>query len=61
MAIVHTNSRPPYVSSFLWVSVDPAYLAQGLGTMLTEWGETRLRERIADAPPDARVVARCGT
>jgi len=61
VAVVHTRSQAPYVSSFLWVGVHPAYCGRGLGAYLTAWGESRLRERIAEAPPDARVIVRGGT
>ncbi|CAN5599496.1 GNAT family N-acetyltransferase [soil metagenome] len=61
VAVVHAHSHAPYVSNFVWASVDPAYRQRGLGTTLTSWGETRLRTRINDAPPEARIVVRGST
>ena len=58
VAVVHAYARAPYVSNFLWIAVHPAYRGHGLGTYLTHWGETRIRERMLDAPPDARVTVR---
>jgi mycothiol synthase len=61
VAVVHARASAPYVSHFLWVSIHPAHRGCGLGTYLTGWGELRLRERIGEAPPEARVIVRGGT
>lgn len=55
-AMGHSFSQAPYVRNFLWVSVHPNYRGCGLGTYLTEWGEARARERIAQTPVDTRVT-----
>lgn len=51
--------RPPYVRNFIWARVHPAYRGRGFGTLLTQWAEARIRERIGEAPADARVTAGC--
>ncbi|MFN8486516.1 MAG: GNAT family N-acetyltransferase [Caldilineaceae bacterium] len=61
VAVAHAYARAPYVSNFLWIAVHPAYRERGLGTYLTDWGETRVRERMPDAPADARVTVRSST
>lgn len=60
VAVAHARMPAPYVSNFLWIAVHPAYRERGLGTYLTQWGETRIQERIPDAPADARVIIRGG-
>lgn len=53
--------RPPYVRNFIWARVHPNYRGQGFGTLLTQWAEQRIGERISDAPANARVTAGCQT
>ena len=48
--------RPPYVRNFIWARVHPDYRGRGFGTLLTQWAEARIQERIADAPADARIT-----
>jgi len=60
VGVAHARMFAPYVSNYLSVTVHPAYRDCGLGTYLTEWGETRIRERMPDAPADARVTVRGG-
>lgn len=51
--------RPPYVRNFIWARVHPDYRGRGFGTLLTQWAEQRVRERIPEAPDAARVIANC--
>jgi mycothiol synthase len=51
--------RPPYVRNFIWGRVHPQHRGLGIGTLLNQWAEARVMERLADAPPDARVTAEC--
>jgi mycothiol synthase len=51
--------RPPYVRNFIWARVHPDYRGRGFGTLLTQWAEGRIRERILEAPADARITAGC--
>jgi len=51
--------RAPYVRNFVWARVHPAYRGQGFGTLLTAWAEARIRERLPEAPAEARVTALC--
>jgi mycothiol synthase len=46
----------------LWTSVDvhPRYEGHLVGTYLRQWVDERARQAVAKAPPDARVVSRCG-
>jgi mycothiol synthase len=50
----------PYVRNFLNVCVPPSQRGRGLGTLLTDWGEQRVRECLPQAPADARVTIQCG-
>lgn len=49
--------RPPYVRNFIWGRVHPNFRGQGIGTVLTQWAEERIVERIPEAPADARITA----
>lgn len=51
--------RPPYVRTFIWGRVHPNHRGLGIGTLLNQWAEARVQERIAEAPPDARVTVGC--
>lgn len=53
--------RPPFVRNFIWARVRPEYRGHGFGTLLTQWAEARIHERIAEAPTGARVTAGCQT
>lgn len=55
VANVDLISNPPHVRNFFYVSVHPAYNGLGLGSYLTQWAETCLRERLDEAPAGARV------
>jgi mycothiol synthase len=54
-------SRAPYVRNFLFARTHPAHRRRGIGTTLTQWGEGRVAEQIALAPPSARVTVGCDT
>ncbi len=53
--------QPPYVRNFIWARVHPNFRGQSIGTVLTQWAEARIIERMVDAPVDARIVAGCST
>ena len=57
--MIDSFCRPPYVRHTSWGRVHPAHVGLGVGTLLTQWAEGRARQRMADAPPDARVTVRC--
>lgn len=57
--MIDSFCRPPYVRYNSWGRVHPAHFGLGVGTVLTEWAEGRARQRMAAAPPDARVTVRC--
>jgi ribosomal protein S18 acetylase RimI-like enzyme len=50
------DHRSPYVTKLTWMAVDPGCLDAGVGEELVDWLIGRARERVALAPPDARVV-----
>lgn len=54
-------SPSPHVRNSLYVSVHPAYCGLGLGSYLTQWGEACMRERLHEAPADARVSLLCNS
>ncbi len=47
--------RAPYVMAHSMVRVHPDWEGHGFGTILTEWCEATMREKIAQAPADALV------
>lgn len=51
------NASEPHVTNHLFVAVDPDSFADRRGALesLLDWAESRAEERIADAPPQARV------
>ncbi len=51
----------PYVRSWLWGRVHPAYEGQGIGTDLLHWGEARARENVAKAERDTHITMQLGT
>ncbi len=53
--------RPPYVRNFVWARVHPAFRGQGIGTVLTQWAESRIVDQMPAAPADARITAGCST
>ena len=57
--MIDSFCRPPYVRHTSWGRVHPAHVGLGVGTLLTQWAEGRARQRMAAAPPDARVTVRC--
>ncbi|MEZ4860986.1 MAG: GNAT family N-acetyltransferase [Caldilineaceae bacterium] len=54
-------SPPPHVRNSLYVSVHSDYVGRGLGSYLTAWGEACMRERLGEAPADARVSLLCNS
>jgi mycothiol synthase len=46
-----------YVAVSVYGYIDPDYREQGIGSFLVGWGERWTRERMAQAPENARVVA----
>jgi mycothiol synthase len=48
--------NPLHVRPNMWGRVHPDFQGQGLGTMLLEFGENRVQQCVATAPPDARVA-----
>lgn len=49
------------VRPFVFVRVHPDHRNQGLGSLLTKWGEQQARKVFQKVPPEARVVMLCGT
>ena len=49
------NTTPPYVQSYAWFVVDPAFEGQGIAEQLLAWAESRATEKIALAPDDAKI------
>lgn len=45
----------PHVSVYCWGCTHPDHLGLGIGTHLLSWAESRAREAIPLAPPEARV------
>jgi GNAT superfamily N-acetyltransferase len=52
------NPDAPYVIAYCWGRVHPEFSGMGIGTHFLEWAESRAREDIPQAPPDARVAMR---
>ncbi|MEZ4860604.1 MAG: GNAT family N-acetyltransferase [Caldilineaceae bacterium] len=52
-------ANPPYVRNLIWARVHPAFRGRGIGTVLTRWAESRLLERLDEAPAGARVTVDC--
>jgi mycothiol synthase len=55
---VEVWNSAPFVQAWVLGRVEPSLRGQGIGTALMAWAEERVRARIAQAPPDARVVMR---
>ncbi len=49
-------NRSPHTQPFCFGAVSPEHHDRGLGSALLAWEQARARERIGDAPPDARVA-----
>lgn len=49
----------PHVNVSCWGRVLPEYTGIGLGSTLLAWEESRARQAIDKAPPEARVVMTC--
>lgn len=45
----------PHVRHILWGRVHPDHRGQGIGNYLMEWAESRARQSLDKAPPEARV------
>jgi mycothiol synthase len=45
----------PHVRVNIWGRVHPDHQGRGIGTALVQWAESRARQAIEKAPPDARV------
>jgi mycothiol synthase len=52
------NPDEPYVIAYCWGRVLPEFTGLGIGSYLMDWGESRAREAIQKAPPEARVALR---
>lgn len=50
------HNRPPWVRGFGWVRTDPDFTGRGIADWLLSWVEDRGRERLFEAPADARVM-----
>jgi mycothiol synthase len=46
----------PHVRHYLFGRVHPDYQRQGIGSYLMDWAETRARQSLDKAPPEARVA-----
>lgn len=56
VAAAFTNSILPHVSQLFCARALPEWRGRGLDAWLTQWCETRCRERLELAPANARVV-----
>jgi GNAT superfamily N-acetyltransferase len=54
-------NRAPFLDAGCFGVVSPAHYGRGLGGALLAWEEARVRERLPEATPGARVVMNCFT
>ena len=54
-------NRAPHLDPGCFGVVSPEHFGRGLGSALLAWQEARVRERIPEATPGARVVMNCYT